>query len=117
MTGSVCIVALGDSITNGVGQSGLKETETFRDITRRELTRRLGKTVEMVNAGVNGDIVTLAIKRLQADVMDRKPDVVTIMFGGNEAGFYRPQTNNFADTPRLPREQFKVALGKIVDRL
>jgi len=50
-------------------------------------------------------------------VLDRQPDIVTIMFGGNEAGFYRPETNGFADTPRVEREQFKAALNTLVDRL
>lgn len=117
MTGSVRIVALGDSITNGARLAGVKEPETFREITRRELTEKLGKTVEVVNAGVNGDIVTLAIKRLKTDVLDRQPDIVTVMFGGNEAGFYRPETNGFADTPRVAREQFQAALSTLVDRL
>jgi len=114
VAGTVRIVALGDSITNG---AGVTADEAFREITRRELTRRLGKTVEMVNAGVNGDIATLALKRLKKDVLDRKPDLVTIMFGGNEAGFYRPETNGFADTPRVDRQQFKAALGTMVDSL
>lgn len=117
MTGSVRIVALGDSITNGARLAGVKEAETFREITRRELTEKLGKTVDVVNAGVNGDIATLATKRLATDVLAREPDIVTIMFGGNEAGFYRPETNGFADTPRVEREQFKAALGTLVDRL
>lgn len=117
MTGSICIVALGDSITNGAGLVGVTEPQTFRDITRRELTKRLGRTVNVVNAGVNGDVVTLAIKRLETDVLAYRPDVVTIMFGGNEAGFYRPQTNSFADTPRVDRELFKETLGAVVDRL
>jgi lysophospholipase L1-like esterase len=73
--------------------------------------------VEVVNVGVNGDIVTLAIKRLKVDVLDRKPDIVTIMFGGNEAGFYRPETGGFADTPRVGRDEFKAVLCKVVDRL
>jgi lysophospholipase L1-like esterase len=117
MAGSVRIVALGDSITNGAGPASLSDKETFREIARRELTTRLGKSVEVINAGVNGDIATLALGRLKTDVLDRKPDIVTIMFGGNEAGFYRPETNGFADTPRVPRDQFKKALGTIVDRL
>ncbi len=117
MTGSVRIVALGDSITNGVRLAGVKEEETFREIARRELTAKLGGPVEVINAGVNGDIVTLALKRLQADVLDRRPDLVTVMFGGNEAGFYRPETNGFADTPRVEREQFQAALNTLVDRL
>ena len=111
------IVALGDSITNGVGRAGVKETDTFRNLVQGELARRLGRKVEVINAGVNGDIVTLALERLDRDVLARQPEVVTVMFGGNEAGFYRPETNGFAQTPRVTREDFKAALAKIVDRL
>lgn len=117
MTVSVRIVALGDSITNGAGLAGVTEAETFREITRRELTTKVGKTVEVINAGVNGDIVTRAMKRLPRDVLNRQPDIVTVMFGGNEAGFYRPETNGFADTPRVERAQFKATLVALVDRL
>ena len=117
MSGPLRIVALGNSITNGVDLAGVTEADTFRDIVRRELTERLGSKVEVINAGVNGDIVTLAIERLKIDVLDRKPDIVTIMFGGNEAGFYRPETDGFADTPRVGRDEFKATLGKVVDRL
>ena len=117
MKKSLRIVAFGDSITNGMSPAGMKETDTFRDIARRELSEKIGAKVEVVNAGINGDIVTLAIERLKRDVLDRKPDIVTIMFGGNEAGFYRPETNGFADTPRVSRDEFKAALNKIVDRI
>lgn len=117
MTESVRIVALGDSITNGAGLAGMSESATFREIVRRELTRQLGKPVEVINAGVNGDVATLALGRLKTDVLDREPDLVTVMFGGNEAGFYRPQTNGFAETPRVDRAAFKAALGTTVDRL
>lgn len=117
MTGSVRIVAFGDSITNGVGLVGVTEEQTFRDIVRRDLAERLGVPAEVVNAGVNGDIVTLAVERLDRDVVNRKPDLVTIMFGGNEAGFYRPETNGFADTPRVSLDQFKATVAKMVDRL
>lgn len=108
------IVMFGDSITNG---AGVKEPETFRDIAQKELTRKLAKPVEVVNAGINGDIVTLATQRLEKDVLNRKPDLVTVMFGGNEAGFYRPETNGFAATPRVSRDAFKTALETVVDRL
>jgi len=117
MSEPLSIVAFGDSITNGVAPAGMTEADTFRDIVRRELTERLGAKVEVINAGVNGDIVPLAIGRLRRDVLDRKPDIVTIMFGGNEAGFYRPETNGFADTPRVGRDEFKATLVKIVDRI
>lgn len=117
MRGSVRIVALGNSITNGAGLAGVQEAETFRELARRRLTEKLGTKVEVVNAGVNGDIITRAIKRLETDVLDHNPDIVTVMFGGNDAGFYRPETNDFADTPRVKREEFKAALETLVDRL
>lgn len=117
MSGPLRIVALGDSITNGVGLAGVTEADTFREIVRRELTERLGSEVEVVNAGVNGDIIPLALGRLGRDVLDRKPDLVTIMFGGNEAGFYRPETKGFAGTPRVARDEFKAAVGAAVNRL
>ena len=116
MSGSIRIVAFGDSITNGVGLADVTEADTFRDIVRRGLTEKLGKKVEVINAGVNGEIVTQAIRRLDRDVLKRKPDIVTIMFGGNEAGFYRPETRGFADTPRVPLEVFAATVAKIVKR-
>lgn len=117
MSKSIRIVAFGDSITNGAGLAEVTEKDTFRDIMRRELTEKLGTKVKVVNAGVNGDIITLAAARLKRDVLDREPDLVTIMFGGNEAGFYRPETNGFADTPRVSRDEFKKALLTTVDRI
>ena len=117
MNGLLRIVAFGDSITNGAGLAKVTEADTFREIVRRRLTQKLQVPVEVVNAGVNGDVVTLAIGRLERDVLAHQPDIVTIMFGGNEAGFYRPKTNGFADTPRVDRREFEATLVKIVDRL
>lgn len=110
------IVAFGDSITNGAGLAK-PEAESFRRLVQQALAEKLAMPIEVLNAGVNGDIVTKAIDRLERDVLDRKPELVTVMFGGNEAGFYRPETNGFADTPRVSREQFKTTVGAIVDRL
>ncbi|HID76503.1 MAG TPA: hypothetical protein EYP56_10955 [Planctomycetaceae bacterium] len=117
MSESIRIVALGDSITNGAGLVGVTEAQTFRQIVRRELGEKLGVTVEMINAGVNGDVVTLAIERLECDVLAHRPEIVTVMFGGNEAGFYRPETGGFADTPRVDRKEFAETLAKVVERL
>jgi lysophospholipase L1-like esterase len=117
MTKPLQIVAFGDSITNGVGLAGVREEDTFRAIVQRELAEKLETPVEVVNAGVNGDVVTLAIGRLEKDVLKRKPHLVTIMFGGNEAGFYRPETQGFADTPRVGHEEFTGTVRKIVDRI
>jgi lysophospholipase L1-like esterase len=117
MSKSVRIVALGDSITNGAGLAGTGEADTFREIVRRELAENLKVTVEVINAGVNGDIVTQALRRLDRDVLSKKPDIVTVMFGGNEAGFFRPETRGFADTPRVDRKVFSTTVAEIVKRV
>ena len=108
------IVALGDSITNGAGLSGVKEKETFRHLLQEELSRKTEHDIEVINAGVNGDITTTAIYRLETDVLHHSPDYVTIMFGVNDAGYYRPATNSAADTPRVTAERFRGNLEAII---
>lgn len=111
------IVALGDSITNGAGNAGVAEQTTFRHLVQCNLAIRLGHPVEVVNAGVNGDIVPGALQRLETDVLDHRPDITTVMFGGNDAGYYRPETDGFADTPRVSQDDFRSILSQIVDRI
>ena len=107
------IVALGDSITKGTS-SGVPEEETFRHLLQEELPQTTGCDVEVVNAGVNGDITTTAIRRLKRDVLQHKPDYVTIMFGVNDAGYYRPATDSMADTPRVTAADFRTNLETII---
>jgi lysophospholipase L1-like esterase len=107
------IAALGDSITNGV-RVGVREEDTYRHLLQEDLSRTKGYEVEVINAGVNGDITTTAIHRLEQDVLRHKPDYVTIMFGVNDAGYYRPATDSMADTPRVMAEDFKSNLKAIV---
>lgn len=45
--------------------------------------------VSFVNAGVGGDMSSAAVSRVQKDVIDQNPTVVTICFGMNDAA-YRP---------------------------
>jgi lysophospholipase L1-like esterase len=116
MSRTLRVVAFGDSITNGTSPAGMTEADTFREVVRHKLIEKLERQVEVSNAGVNGDIVTLALERFNRDVIAKRPDVVTVMFGGNEAGFYRPQTNDFADTPRVTCREFAAALRQLVDR-
>ena len=103
------IVMLGDSITNGV-RVGVKEEDTFRHLLQKDLSQ----AVEVVNAGVNGDITTTAIHRLERDVLGYCPNYVTIMFGVNDAGYYRPATDSMADTPRVTAEDFRSNLEVII---
>ncbi len=107
------IVALGDSITNGV-RVGVKEGDTYRHLLQEDLSTATGYQVEVINAGVNGDITTTAIHRLEHDVLRHEPDYVTIMFGVNDAGYYRPATDSMADTPRVTAKDFRSNMKAIV---
>jgi lysophospholipase L1-like esterase len=106
------IVALGDSITNGV-RVDVKEEDTFRHLMQEELAQKTGFEIEVINAGVNGDITTTAIHRLK-NVLRYNPDYVTIMYGVNDAGYYRPVTDSMADTPRVSAHDFKSNLEIII---
>jgi len=110
-------VAFGDSITFAVNKFGVTEETAFRGIVARELEPALGRPVRAHNAGVGGDITTQAIDRLEIAVIPRAPDLVTVMFGVNDAGFYRPDTDSFADTPRVTLDGFRHALTEIVTRI
>ena len=71
---SVCF--LGDSITAGGGYQTV--------ISNYYLTRFPERRIRFVNAGRAGDTAGGSLKRLQEDVIDRKPNMVAIMFGMND---------------------------------
>ncbi len=113
----IIIVALGDSITNGAGIGDVTEKDTFRHHIQTDLSKMLNCKVKVINAGVNGDITTTAIPRLERDVLTHKPNYVTVMFGVNDAGYYRPATDSMADTPRVSEIDFKTNLETIISKI
>jgi len=114
---NIKIVALGDSITNGIRPGDVEEEDTYRHLLQIDLQKMTKYNTEVINAGVNGDITTTAIQRLDNDVLRYKPDYVTIMFGVNDAGYYRPNTDSMADTPRVTANDFRNNLEIIVKAL
>lgn len=73
------MVFLGDSIT--------QQQIYTRYVMNYFALRHPGMEVEFRNAGVGGDTAVGAIKRLNEDVLDLRPDVVSICFGMNDAGY------------------------------
>ena len=80
------IVCLGDSITQGgEGPGG------YVWLVRRYLGALYPQQpIEVVNAGISGHKSTDMLARFQRDVLDKKPDLVTISVGVNDVwhGFY-----------------------------
>jgi acyl-CoA thioesterase-1 len=69
------IICFGDSITFGYGVSSGEDYPSM-------LAKIVPLTV--INAGIDGDTTTEALKRLDSDVISRKPRLVIIEFGGND---------------------------------
>lgn len=106
----VRIVCLGDSITKGV-RTGVKAEETFASLLQADLAKEK-ITAEVMNVGIGGERTDQALKRLETDVIARKPAIVTIMYGANDSYVDQGKTE-----PRLTREQFRAHLIELVERL
>ena len=110
------IVAFGDSITRGLAGEGVTEAKTYRKVLQRRLRDELGRDVTVINAGADSDITSLALHRMERDVLRHKPHWVTIMFGVNDAGFFRPWGPP-APFPRVVPEQFENNLVEMIGRI
>ena len=69
------IVCIGNSITNGFPY---RRSLSFPSIIRE------ATSFEVINKGNNGESTEDVLARFKHDVLDHKPDVVTIMSGTND---------------------------------
>ena len=94
------LLCFGDSITES--QTGYVKI----------LQEQLGKlNIEVINAGRGGDKTTWALTRLESDVIEHKPDAVSIFFGTNDAVIGR---GRWADEPLIPPEVYRCNLVWII---
>lgn len=80
-------VAFGDSVTQGCMQAGVFEYgNVYHAVARRALEQRFyGTVVNVINSGVAGDNAAASRVRWDRDIFQYQPDLVTIMFGHNDA--------------------------------
>ena len=71
------IAFLGDSITDGY---------TYPQLVRDSLAKARKIDVLAINAGIGGDTMAGMQARLERDVLEHHPDLVTISAGANDAG-------------------------------
>ena len=101
------IICFGDSITFGYGAQ-----------TQESYPVALSKMIQIpvINAGIDGDTTTEALRRFDSDVLERDPLLVIIEFGGNDFLRKIPKTvtvNNIKEM--VERTQAKGAMVAIVD--
>lgn len=101
------IICFGDSITFGYGAD-----------PGEDYPSALAKMIKtpVINAGIDGDVSSEGLKRLNSDALDREPLLVIIEFGGNDFLRKIPQEvtmNNIKEM--VERIQAQGAMAAIVD--
>lgn len=94
----VLIVALGDSVTQGMTAHG---EQTHDDVYHARFKWMLERwypqsTFSVINAGVSGQTATGALALLERDVIRHQPDLTLISFGLNDAWGGSDKVNEFA---------------------
>ncbi len=69
------IICFGDSLTTG---EGAEPGNDYPSILAKQIS------LPVINAGESGDTTYNALKRLQVDVLEKRPLVVIIVLGGND---------------------------------
>jgi lysophospholipase L1-like esterase len=101
------ILFFGDSLTALAGQERPKEhvTKGYVRIVREQLKEKHPeKKVEVSWVATGGHTVPDLLKRVDRDVIAKKPTIVVIQIGCNDAR-------------RIPAERFKASLEELIDRL
>lgn len=70
------VVLFGDSLTLGYG--------VYKEDSLACLLEKRFPKLNIINSGVNGDTTREAVLRLENDVLNFNPDLVTILFGTND---------------------------------
>src|SRR3990167_6863877 len=90
------IICFGDSITWGYGAN---QGEDYPSLLAKMTN------IPVINAGIDGDTSTEALKRIDSDILDRNPLLVIIEFGGND--FLR----------KIPTEQTLENIKNMVEKI
>ena len=106
----------GDSVThgefeftNGFKESVQKPELVYHKLLTDRIRSELGRDIKVINAGVGGNFSGDGLTRMQADVLDQKPDFCCVMFGTNDV------TNARKGAPAL--EEYKSNLRRIIEAL
>jgi lysophospholipase L1-like esterase len=106
------IVCLGDSITAGGEQPG-----GYVWLVRRYLAAMYpNHPIEVINAGISGHKSNDMLARFQRDVLDKKPDMVTISVGVNDVWHGFMDNHPAGDGPRgIPLPAYRKNVEAMID--
>ena len=104
------ILLLGDSITKGT-VLGVEANHTFAHFLKSYFDKQ-HLDVEIINAGISGECADQALDRLKDEVITLQPDIVTIMYGTNDA-----YIDEGKEEGRLSLEEYKRKMANIIRQL
>lgn len=97
---AIRVVCFGDSVTGVYYHTGSRRAYTdMLEIALRRTYPRAG--VQAINAGISGNTTRDALARIERDVLNHRPTLVTVMFGLN-------------DMTRVPLDEYQANLAQIV---
>jgi len=105
------ILCFGDSITATHDKQPIK----YPEMLQHALTAHYGDNIRVINAGKGGDNTGAAPLRLQADVLDHKPDLVFINLGVNDSKLARPNYERNAIAIDTYKDNYDKLLTAIQD--
>jgi len=98
----VTVVALGDSVTAGIFELQTYDfAAVYHARLKAQLEARWPRCIfNVLNVGIGGDSAPGGLARLEADVIQHNPDLVTIAFGLNDANSGEEGRSRFATALR-----------------
>ena len=103
------VLFLGDSLTQAGAEPG-----GYIELMKEELKNRgLYRKYELIGKGVGGNKMRDLLARVENDVIQQKPDLVFIMIGINDVGFFTWQPVEGG----TPIDQYELGLTYIVKRI
>jgi lysophospholipase L1-like esterase len=81
-------VAIGDSAAQGIGAS--RPDHSYVGVLARSLRTHTDRAVRVVNLGVSGATVALAVRDQLPKFAKLEPDIVTVSIGGNDIASFDP---------------------------
>jgi lysophospholipase L1-like esterase len=103
------IIFLGDSIT----QAGAREKGYVTLIKNALAEKHKDLGIEVIGAGISGNKVPDLQKRLQKDVLDRKPTLVVIYIGINDVWHFDLGPNRQG----TPKDKYEAGLKEILGKI
>ena len=93
--GHLKVVAFGDSISKGFGQSGEEDVlpgmPAWATLACNEVARKTGAKIELINTSVGGIDSTWGASTTKNGVTEQKPDLVLLHFGQNDFWYQKPK--------------------------